>query len=82
MAFKLTDLPYADSETMSMWRDGNAFNEGGIPAIGYGPPTQVSDGGRGVAGATRPITIDDLVITAKVFALTALEICGVAETPD
>ncbi len=73
-------LAFAGTETMGMWRDANAFNEGGIPAIGYGPPTKISDGGRGEAGATRPIAIDDLVVTAKVFALTALEICGVAET--
>lgn len=72
------DLELAGPRMISMWRDANAFNEAGIPAIGYGPPTQESMGG-GLAGTSRPIAIDDLLATAKVIALTALEICGVAE---
>ena len=73
-------LELADGVNMSMWRDGNAFNEGGIPAIGYGPPTRVAGSVTGQAGEARPILVDDLLATAKVFALTALTICGVAET--
>jgi acetylornithine deacetylase/succinyl-diaminopimelate desuccinylase-like protein len=72
------DLELASPRMISMWRDANAFNEAGISAIGYGPPTQDAIGA-GLAGATRPIAIDDLLATAKVIALTALEICGVAE---
>ena len=71
-------LEYAASLDMSMWRDANAFNEAGIPAIGYGPPTTQTGGPRGAAGVPRPIAIDDVVATAKVFALTALAVCGVA----
>lgn len=71
------DLELASSRMISMWRDANAFNEAGIAAIGYGPPTQDAIGA-GLAGATRPIAIDDLLATAKVIALTALAICGVA----
>lgn len=71
------ELPVAEGAMMSMWRDGNAFNEAAIPAIGYGPPTRASDHGTGAAGQSRPIAVDDLVATAKVFALTALTICGV-----
>ena len=38
-----------------------------------------ADGGvAGLAGAARPMAIDDLVATAKVFALTALAICELA----
>lgn len=71
------DLQLAGPRMISMWRDANAFNESGICAIGYGPPTQDAIGA-GLAGATRPIAVDDLLATAKVIALTALEVCGVA----
>lgn len=72
------DLELANSRMISMWRDANAFNEAGIAAIGYGPPTQEAIGA-GLAGATRPIAVEDLMATAKVIALTALAICGVAD---
>ncbi len=72
------ELEYATPLAMSMWRDSNAFNEVGIPAIGYGPPTRETDAARGAAGVQRPIAIDDLVATAKIFAMTALNICGVS----
>ncbi|MEE8333672.1 MAG: M20/M25/M40 family metallo-hydrolase [Alphaproteobacteria bacterium] len=71
-------LDLAPPRMISMWRDANAFNEAGIPAIGYGPPTQAAMGA-GLAGTTRPIAIEDILITAKVIALTALKICGVVE---
>lgn len=74
-------LDLAPPRMISMWRDANAFNEAGIPAIGYGPPTQAAMGA-GLAGTTRPIAIDDVLTTAKVIALTALKICGVAELSD
>ena len=72
------ELDYAASLDMSMWRDANAFNEAAIPAIGYGPPVRESGEARGAAGASRPVAIDDVVATAKVFALTALTVCGIA----
>lgn len=75
------ELELASPRMISMWRDANAFNEAGITAIGYGPPTQDAIGA-GLAGATRPIAVDDLLATAKVIALTALEICGVAERSE
>lgn len=72
-------LDCASTLDMSMWRDSNAFNEGGIPAVGYGPPVADTGGARGAAGVQRPVAVDDLVKLAKVFALTALQICGVAD---
>ncbi len=72
-------LDYTASLEMSMWRDSNAFNEAGIPAIGYGPPVADPGGPRGAAGVQRPVAVDDLVKLAKVFALTALRICGADE---
>ena len=71
-------LEFASPRMISMWRDANAFNEAGIAAIGYGPPTKAAMGG-GLAGAARPISVDDLIATSKVIALTALRICGIAE---
>ena len=72
------ELAWAASLDMSMWRDSNAFNEAGIPAIGYGPPTHETGDARGAAGAQRPVAIDDVVATAKVFAMTALNVCGIS----
>lgn len=72
-------LDYTASLEMSMWRDSNAFNEAGIPAIGYGPPVADPGGPRGAAGVQRPVALDDLVKLAKVFALTALQVCGTVE---
>lgn len=71
-------LEFARPRMISMWRDANAFNEAGITAIGYGPPT-LEGMGAGLAGATRPISVDDLVATAKVITLTALKICGIVD---
>ena len=75
------ELAFASTGVISMWRDANAFNEAGIPAVGYGPGTRDSstEGGvAGLAGVARPMAVDDLVALAKVFALTALTVCGVA----
>jgi hypothetical protein len=46
----------------------------GIPSICYGPPRQRE----AMSGAqNRAMKIDDLVQATKVYALTALKICGV-----
>ena len=75
-----SELAFASPIVLSMWRDANAFNEAGIPAIGYGPKSEDPKSGSGLAGLAgvpRPIAVSDLVATAKVYALTALNICGV-----
>jgi acetylornithine deacetylase/succinyl-diaminopimelate desuccinylase-like protein len=62
----------ASSPECSMWRDHNVFNEVGIPALTYGPP--------GVAGAgTFAVRKEDLLHTARVYALTALAMCAPQE---
>jgi len=74
---------FANSIVLSMWRDANAFNEAGIPAIGYGPKSEDPKSGTGLAGLAgvpRPIAVSDLVDTAKVYALTAMNICGIDTT--
>jgi len=53
----------------SMWRDINCFNEMRIPAVTYGPGVSVGAG-------TFGMKVDDLVIGAKLYALTALDLCS------
>jgi hypothetical protein len=56
-----------------MWRDLNVFNEVGIPSVCYGPPRQREP----LSGAqNRAMKISDLVQATKVYALTALLVCG------
>jgi acetylornithine deacetylase/succinyl-diaminopimelate desuccinylase-like protein len=53
----------------SMWRDINCFNEMRIPAITYGPGVSVGGGNFGMK-------ISTLVTGARLYALTALELCN------
>ena len=53
----------------SMWRDINPFNEMRIPALTYGPGISVGGGNFGMK-------IADLVVGAKLYALTALDLCN------
>jgi acetylornithine deacetylase/succinyl-diaminopimelate desuccinylase-like protein len=53
----------------SMWRDINPYNELGIPSLTYGC-------GAGAGGGNTYFTVDDMIKTAKVYALTAMELCN------
>ncbi|HEV3235834.1 MAG TPA: hypothetical protein VGZ25_02530, partial [Gemmataceae bacterium] len=65
--------PQPPSAETSMWRDLNVFNEVGIPSVCYGPPRQREP----LSGAqNRAMKISDLVQATKVYALTALLVCG------
>ena len=76
--------PPVSEDITSMWRDTNVYNEFGVPALTFGPtrykmerhkhPTT-----RRYQTINRYLTIPDMVAAAKVYAATALEICGVAE---
>jgi acetylornithine deacetylase/succinyl-diaminopimelate desuccinylase-like protein len=55
----------------SMWRDHNVYNEMGIPALTYGPPGGAFSGS-GAFGVDK----DDLLQTARIYAMTALSLCG------
>lgn len=66
--------PAPPSAEVSMWRDLNVFNEVGIPSVCYGPPRQRE----ALSGAgNRAMKISDLVTATKVYALTAVSLCGV-----
>jgi acetylornithine deacetylase/succinyl-diaminopimelate desuccinylase-like protein len=64
-----SDCELANPPECSMWRDHLLFNEVGIPALMYGPPSQVGAGGFTMQRA-------DLVHASRVYALTALALCG------
>ena len=69
-----SEPPAPPSAETSMWRDLNVFNEVGIPSICYGPRRQRES----LSGAqNRAMKISDLVQATKVYALTALILCGV-----
>jgi acetylornithine deacetylase/succinyl-diaminopimelate desuccinylase-like protein len=55
----------------SMWRDINCFNEMRIPSVTYGPGVSVGGGNFGMR-------IADLVTGARLYALTALDLCNQA----
>jgi acetylornithine deacetylase/succinyl-diaminopimelate desuccinylase-like protein len=61
------------SSVSSMWRDTNAFNELGIPAVCYAP--------RAAAHASvKAFKISDLVDAAKVYARIAMDLCNQPRT--
>jgi acetylornithine deacetylase/succinyl-diaminopimelate desuccinylase-like protein len=60
----------ADSPACSMWRDHTIYNETGVPALTYGPTGIVSGSGG------FQMAVADLGRAARVYALTALGICG------
>lgn len=68
-----SEPPQPPSAETSMWRDLNVFNEVGIPSVCYGPPRQRDR----LSGAqNRAMKIDDLVQATKVYALSAMMLCG------
>ena len=69
-AIRGTECPPMPTPETSMWRDVNIFNEVGIPSATFGF-TRNNPGNGGEFAE-----ISDLVDCAKMYALTALEICG------
>ena len=61
----------AEEAVVSMWRDTNVFNVGGIPAVTFGPSR-----GRADIQGEGHFELNDLVDGAKMYALTALQIAG------
>jgi acetylornithine deacetylase/succinyl-diaminopimelate desuccinylase-like protein len=61
--------PPAPAETSSMWRDINAFNEVGIPAMTYGPRSRA-------LGGKRALPIESLYQAALLYARIAVDLCS------
>ncbi len=59
----------APVETSSMWRDINAFNEVGIPAMTYGPRSRA-------LGGKRALPIESLYQAALLYARIAVDLCS------
>jgi acetylornithine deacetylase/succinyl-diaminopimelate desuccinylase-like protein len=55
----------------SMWRDTNAFNELGIPAISYAPRAQSH-------ATTKSFRVKDLTDAAAIYARIAMDLCNQA----
>ena len=71
-----SEPPAPPSAETSMWRDLNVFNEVGIPSVCYGPPRQRDS----LSGAgNRAMKIADLIDATKIYAMTALKLCGIQE---
>ena len=71
-AIRGKDCPPVTTPEISMWRDVNVFNEVGIPAATFGFPRRTEPGLN-----EKFVDMDDLVDCAKMYALVALDICGV-----
>jgi len=54
----------------SMWRDLTPFNEAGIPSLTYGPASSTG-------GGNYSLSVEDIALTARVYARTALQYCGI-----
>jgi len=58
---------------LSMWNDSNVYAELGIPVVKYGPAWAGGD------FLPERLAIADLMRAARVYALTSLQLCGVAK---
>ncbi len=57
-----------------MWRDTNAFNELGIPAISYAPRSRTH-------AARKAFKVKDLTDAALVYARIAMDLCNQERVP-
>jgi acetylornithine deacetylase/succinyl-diaminopimelate desuccinylase-like protein len=57
---------------LSMWNDSNVYAELGIPVVKYGPAWAGGD------FLPERLAVADLMRAARVYALAALQLCGVA----
>lgn len=70
-AVRGTPPPPVDTPETSMWRDINIFNEVGIPSATFGMPRMSAPD-----APERFVEIQDILDAARMYALVALEICG------
>ena len=73
-------LPDIDPVENSMWTDTNLYNELGIPAVKFGLGAALRPGPNGelhnMVRLRDSTSIDDLISATKIYALTALRVCG------
>jgi acetylornithine deacetylase/succinyl-diaminopimelate desuccinylase-like protein len=75
--------PAIDPVENSMWTDTNLYNEIGIPAVKFGIGAALRPGNfgelHGMARLPNSTSVEDLVDATRMYAATALQVCGVAE---
>lgn len=64
----------AETAVVSMWRDTNVYNRVGIPSLTFGPSR-----GRASIQGTGSMELGNMIEGAKIYALTALSICGAVD---
>jgi len=64
----------AETAVVSMWRDTNVYNRVGIPSLTFGP----SRGNASVQG-TGSMELGNMIEGAKIYALTAMRLCGAVD---
>lgn len=67
------EIPPVPGPVTSMWRDINIFNSVGVPAVTFGPPRRSAIDAFG--RETRYLSRQDLIDTAKLYAMIALDVC-------
>lgn len=65
---------HAEPAVVSMWRDTNVYNRVGIPALTFGPSR-----GQAAVQGTGSMELGNMIEGAKIYALTALGMCGAEE---
>ena len=75
-------LPAIDPVENSMWTDTNLYNELNIPAVKFGLGAALRPGPDGelhnMVRLRDSTSVDDLLRATNIYALSALQICGVA----
>ena len=75
-------LPPIDPVENSMWTDTNLYNELNIPAVKFGIGAALRAGPDGelhnMVRLRDSTSVDDLLNATKIYAISALQICGVA----
>ena len=64
----------AEPAVVSMWRDTNVYNRVGIPSLTFGPSR-----GKAAVQGTGSMELNNMIEGTKIYALTALAICGAIE---
>ena len=75
-------LPPIDPVENSMWTDTNLYNELNIPAVKFGIGAALRAGPDGelhnMVRLRDSTSVDDLLNATKIYAISTLQICGVA----